>query len=39
MNVAGFIFLGVAAIVIVYLIVLYNRLVSLKHNVSKAWSN
>lgn len=39
MNVVGFIFLGIIAIAIVYLIVIYNALVSLKHNVSKAWSN
>ncbi|MGK0297008.1 MAG: LemA protein [Gammaproteobacteria bacterium] len=39
MEVSSFIFFGVIAVVIVYSITLYNNLVSLKHNVDKAWSN
>ena len=31
--------LGTAAVILVYGILIYNNLVSLKHNVSKAWSN
>ncbi len=31
--------LGVFALAMLYLIVIYNRLVSLKHEVQKAWSN
>ncbi|MGR9105750.1 MAG: LemA family protein [Gammaproteobacteria bacterium] len=33
------IFLSLVAIVVIYLIIIYNRLVSLKHNAQKAWSN
>lgn len=40
---AGTVFLAIAGllviVLIVYIIQIYNRLVSLKHNVSKAWSN
>lgn len=39
MNTATFIVLGVILLVVVYAIVIYNALVSLKHNVSKNWSN
>ena len=39
MEVGTVIFIGVAAFVLVYAIVIYNNLVSLKHNVSQAWSN
>jgi LemA protein len=39
MSVAGFIFWGVMAVVVIYLIAIYNGLVTLKHNVSKAWAN
>lgn len=39
MSVGGFIFWGLVAIVLVYIVIIYNNLVSLKHNVSKAWSN
>ena len=39
MDVSSFIFLGIFAALVLYAIVLYNNLVSLKHNVSKAWSN
>ncbi len=33
------IFLALIAVVLLYIIMLYNNLVQLKHNVSKAWSN
>lgn len=39
MSVGGFIFWGLVAILLVYIVLIYNNLVSLKHNVSKAWSN
>jgi LemA protein len=39
MSVSDFIFWGVLAIAVVYFILIYNNLVSLKHGVSKAWSN
>ena len=39
MDVSTFIFLGVLAAVALYAVTLYNNLVSLKHNVDKAWSN
>ena len=39
MDVSSFIFFGVIAAVLVYSITLYNNLVTLKHNVDKAWSN
>ena len=39
MSVGGFIFWGLVAVLLVYIVTLYNNLVSLKHNVSKAWSN
>lgn len=39
MEVATFIFWGIIAVVMVYFIVIYNNLVSLKHGVSKAWAN
>ena len=39
MDVAIFIFLGIIVAVVLYAIVLYNNLVSVKHNVDKAWSN
>jgi len=39
MSVSGFIFWGVVAVALVYIVLIYNNLVSLKHNVSKAWSN
>lgn len=39
MDVGTFIFWGIVAVVIVYTITIYNNLVSLKHGVSKAWSN
>ncbi|HEC73418.1 MAG TPA: LemA family protein [Methylophaga aminisulfidivorans] len=39
MTITGFIFWGCIAVLLVYLILIYNNLVTLKHNVSKAWSN
>ncbi len=39
MGISTFIVLGVIAVVAVYAIVIYNNLVTLKHGVSKAWSN
>lgn len=39
MSIGGFIFLGVVALLVIYFIVIYNNLVSIKHNVSKAWAN
>jgi LemA protein len=39
MGVGDFIFWGIILILISYVVMIYNNLVSLKHNVSKAWSN
>ncbi|NOY63476.1 MAG: LemA family protein [Gammaproteobacteria bacterium] len=39
MEISSFIVLGLLIVVLVYLIMIYNSLVRLKHNVSKAWSN
>ena len=39
MDIGGYVFLGVVATAVVYIIVIYNNLVVLKHGVSKAWSN
>jgi LemA protein len=39
MDVSTFIFLGVLAALALYAVTLYNNLVSLKHNVEKAWAN
>lgn len=39
MSAGGFVFWGVVSVVLGYAILIYNGLVSLKHNVSKAWSN
>ncbi len=39
MDVTNFIILGILAAGVLYAIMLYNNLVSLKHNVSKAWAN
>ena len=39
MAVFGFVLFGLIAIIVVYIIIIYNRLVSLKHNTSKSWSN
>ncbi len=39
MSVGGLIFLVAAGVVLVYGVTIYNNLVTLKHAVSKAWSN
>ncbi len=39
MDIASTIFLAVVVLMIFYLINIYNPLVRIKHNVSKAWSN
>ena len=39
MEITSFIVLGLLAALILYAVMIFNTLVSLKHNVSKAWSN
>jgi len=39
MSVGGFVLLGVLAVVAGYALIVYNRLVNLKHDTAKAWSN
>ncbi|NOR52033.1 MAG: LemA family protein [Gammaproteobacteria bacterium] len=39
MGIGSFIFWGGTALIIIYLVVIYNNLVRVKHNVTKAWSN
>lgn len=39
MSVGSAIFWGVVVIALVYVVMLYNGLVQLKHNVAKAWAN
>jgi LemA protein len=39
MSVADFIFWGLLAAFLGYFILIYNNLVALKHNISKAWAN
>ena len=39
MEMTQFVFWGGVAVVVVYFILIYNSLVSLKHNVSKSWAN
>lgn len=39
MIIVGFVLLGLLAIAILYTILVYNRLVNLKHDTAKAWSN
>jgi LemA protein len=39
MGIASFILLGVLVVAVVYAIMIYNNLVQVKHNVSKAWAN
>ena len=39
MDIASIIFWAVVAVLVLYTINIYNHLVRLKHNVSKAWSN
>lgn len=39
MEVSSFIFWGLVAVFLIYSVSIYNGLVNLKHNVSKAWAN
>jgi LemA protein len=39
MSIFAIVILGVIAIAVAYLIMIYNNLVQVKHNVSKAWAN
>ena len=39
MDIVGYSFLTTLVVVLTYGIIIYNRLVSLKHNVKKAWGN
>ncbi|MDR0440271.1 MAG: LemA family protein, partial [Candidatus Accumulibacter sp.] len=39
MTTGNMIFFGIAVVALTYGVVLYNGLVALKHNVSKAWAN
>jgi LemA protein len=39
MEITGLILLVVLVVVVVYFIMVYNQLVQVKHNVSKAWAN
>ena len=39
MEITGIILLVVLIVVVVYFIMIYNQLVQVKHNVSKAWAN
>jgi LemA protein len=39
MEIAVFVLLGLAVVSVIYGILIYNNLVTLKHGVSKAWSN
>ena len=39
MGVGSFVFLAIIAVALIYLIMLYNGLVSLKNNVKEAWAN
>jgi len=39
MDTFGYVVLALIAAAVIYTIVIYNRLVNLKHNVTKAWSN
>jgi LemA protein len=39
MGIVATVILGVAILALVYLVMIYNNLVQVKHNVSKAWAN
>lgn len=39
MSIAEFVMWAIVAVVLVYAVVIFNHLVTLKHNVKKAWSN
>ena len=39
MEITGILVLAVLLVVVIYFVMLYNQLVQIKHNVSKAWAN
>jgi len=39
MDIFGYVVLALTGAAVIYVIVMYNRLVNLKHNATKAWSN
>lgn len=39
MEISSFIIIGLTVVLLLYAIMIYNNLVSLKHNVSKSWAN
>ena len=39
MGIVAIVVVGVAVLALVYLVMIYNNLVQVKHNVSKAWAN
>src|SRR5678816_4199341 len=39
MEITGIVLLVVLAVVVIYFVMVYNQLVQIKHNVSKAWAN
>src|SRR5215213_9933581 len=39
MEISGIILLVVLVVVVIYFVMIYNQLVQIKHNVSKAWAN
>ena len=39
MGIGTIIALGIVAVVIIYFVMIYNNLVQIKHNVTKAWAN
>ncbi len=39
MSIGGFIFWGIVIALLLYVVMIYNNLVRLKHNISQAWSN
>ena len=39
MDISNIVILVIIAVAVVWTIMIYNNLVSIKHNVSKAWSN
>jgi LemA protein len=39
MDIQSYIFIGIAVMIIIYMVMLYNGLVAIKHSVTKAWAN
>lgn len=39
MSTGGIISIGILVVLVVYIVMLYNNLVAIKHNVNKAWAN